>query len=196
MDEEEDKRKEQKENTGLTNKLRDIFRRGNNSKFKMIMTMIMSLPVGIQVGMVLIISALLVLLFAGFKEADEQGSNSISSIAVYDIINEKVDIVKTDDGRYYFKIGKEVVDEYLKKLNEAYLKGYYHDTSLRKDDEETEKEDDDKEEAEEEKEKEEYVYNEDTADIKESKIEDWFGTKDYKAYLVKMIRAEIASSYP
>ncbi|MDE5830780.1 MAG: hypothetical protein K2H53_03825, partial [Clostridia bacterium] len=41
-----------------------------------------------------------------------------------------------------------------------------------------------------------FVYDKDDADIKEDDVIDWFGTEDYEKYLVKLIRAEIASSYP
>ena len=106
------------------------------------------------------------------------GDNKTADIASETVIKEdmKIDcIAGTDD--YYFKIDKEVYEKYLEYLNKAYYEGYYHydDPDLDKD---------------------EFVYDKENADITEEDLEAWFKTEDNKKYLVKMIRAQIASSYP
>ena len=71
----------------------------------------------------------------------------------------------------------DIKEKYLEALNRAFYEGYYYDNDAEKPDEE-------------------FNYDKDDADIDEDYVSEWFGTRDYEKYLVKMLRAEVASSYP
>lgn len=103
----------------------------------------------------------------------------MTDVASKKLIDEYVDIKNTDNGEYYFKIDQKLLDEYLEKINEAYHNGYYFNP-----------------EPEEDEDRPEFVYDEDDLYISKEKIEEWFKTENYNPYLMKMIKAEIASSYP
>ena len=109
---------------------------------------------------------------------DKIGDNNASSVASRATIAEEVEIKNDEEtGNYDFNIDKDIDKKYLELLNKAYYEGYYHDKNPNLD-------------------KKEFVYDENNADFDEEILEEWFKTKDYKKYLVKMIRAQIASSYP
>ena len=113
---------------------------------------------------------------------DFEGDNNIASEASSSILKDEelVSIEKAPgDQGYYFKIDQKVKEEYIKLLNKAYYEGYYHENQPEEDED-----------------KPEFEYNPDRANIKEADIIEWFKTKDYEPYLIKMLKAEIASSYP
>lgn len=111
------------------------------------------------------------------------GNNNVAQVAISTIIENKEDVTiqETDDGNgYYFKIDKDIIDHYMEEVNRAYYEGYYKE--LHPDNADSGVDD--------------FVYDKDNPYIKEQEVYEWFGTKDYKPYLVKMIRAQIASTYP
>ena len=195
----DEEQKEKKQDEGIIDKAKDAAKKGHKkgSTFKIIMK-IMSVLSAIKPVIFIVLACLITVLLSGFIEADAEGSSNISGHASKSIIEENVDIAKTDDGRYYFKIDKDIINEYLKKLNEAYEEGYYYNLGTKDEDEKNEEDkEDDKEDQEQEGEnKEEEEFNNETATIKKNVLENIFGTKDYEEYLIKMIRAEIASTYP
>lgn len=182
MDDEE--RKAQIEDERTKSDLERDSKKGNKSKFKMALTrMIMSIIIIPMLKVTAIILLITALFTAISYLIDYKGDNNISSIASKSALEEHVDIAKDDENGYYFKIDKELIDDYLRLLNEAYHKGYYltlepeEDEDLPEYDYEKAKENDEL-----------YITEDDLIKI--------FGTKDYEPYLIKMIRAEIASSYP
>lgn len=202
-----EEQKEKKQDQGIVNKLKDSAKKEKKkgSKFKMILKAIAAALPAIKALTVFAIAAAIITFLGAFTAADEQGNNKTAGNASKKVIEENVEIAKTNDGKYYFKIDKNIINEYLKKLNEAYEAGYYNDAETKEDDEKEEEEDKseengDEKEGEEEKEegenKEDEEFNNDRATIKKSVLENIFGTKDYQHYLVKMIRAEVASTYP
>lgn len=108
-----------------------------------------------------------------------KGHNNMAAVSASEVMKEHVTIDKTEDNEYYFKIDKQVIDDYLKMLNEAYYNGYYFSNDPENDENMPE-----------------HVYDKDDPRIKKEDIEQWFKTEKYEPYLIKMIRAEIASSYP
>ena len=107
---------------------------------------------------------------------DEEGHSNVSEKATERIIEENLDIAESSNGSY-FKLPKDFLDKFLEELNRSYFYGQFFD----KDAEENEKE---------------FIYDPDDADIKEEDLINWFRTEDYDKYLMKMIKAQIASSYP
>lgn len=180
MDEEE--KNENKKDESLLGKLKKGVKKNNKSKFKMIMSKIIA-AIGIKTFVIfLIIMAVAATLGALITIFDFEGDNNIASEAINSALKNKelVNIAKApEDQGYYFKIDKKIKDEYVKLLNKAYYEGYYHENAPEKDED-----------------KPEFEYNSDRANIKEEDIVEWFLTEDYEPYLIKMIRAEIASSYP
>ena len=193
MDNQEEK-KEQKEDQGLLHKLKDNAKKANKSKFKMWLTRMLAPVIAslfLHVILPIILVATIITCLTHILDLD--GSNKIVARAASNIMQNKeiVDIAKAEGEQgYYFKIDEKVIDNYILELNKSYHEGYYTDEE--NDDDETEnieiEEDDD--------EKEEYVHDEDDLYIEPSEIADWFKTDNYEPYIIKMLRAEIASSYP
>ncbi len=178
--------KERKEDEGLQSNLKDTTKnkKNNQSKFAMIASRLAGLIAAVimpllQVMLPLIILA--VVLGGLIYIFDLEGDNNITSKGLESIITNKeyVDIEEAEDNLgYYFKIDKETEDKYVEEINRAFHDGYWYSTNPDRPRDEN------------------YVYNEKDAYIKEKEIAEWFQTEDYKPYLIKMIRAEIASSYP
>lgn len=156
-------------------------KKSNKSKFKMVASRIATILAIVKslLPAIAIFAVVASVLTAAIYLCDLKGHNNMVDVASKDVIDEYLDIAKADDNTYYFKIGHELIDDYLKKINEAYHKGYYFES-----------------EPEEDEDLEEYIYDKDNAYITEEKVAQWFKTKNYQPYLIKMIRAEIASSYP
>ena len=127
------------------------------------------------------------------------GENSITDIAIDNIMDSNtVDIVAVKgDQDYYYKIDKDIISELKKKLNETYEEDdddYYTELQIRINNDEIENTVKNLE-----SEKRNYVYDEKDAEFDDKTLEKWFGTADkdlQKAYLVKMLSAEIKSTYP
>lgn len=185
----DDERNDQREDQGIFNKLKKGHKKGNKSIFKMMLKKAITiiLPVLLKIMVPLII---LVCVWSAITHIlDIRGSTDIVDVASSAIINENSEIVKAEDGEgYYFKIKNTIVEDFLEELNRAYYEGHYFDHIdlgfSNRDDEDLNTNSSD------------FVYDKDEADIKEDDVIDWFGTEDYEEYLIKLIRAEIASSYP
>lgn len=176
----------------LKDDIEDKTKKQAEKGFKMVLKAIIStvvMPLIPYLIVILIITGFLIGLFDILASAAD---NKIADVASKAVIEEQVEIEKNLDGEYYFKINNKIIDEYLKELNRAYDDGYYHGREESK----TEEDENGEGEKESENEKEEYKYDEETAEITRSDLENIFGTENFEAYLVKMIRAEIASSYP
>ena len=136
------------------------------------------------------------------------GNDNVSAFASAEVIVE-TNIKKGENG-YYFEIDKDLVDKYIKELNEAYKNGNFY-----LDDEENEEilkeyglyknEDGEivKEESEEGSTENSEEDSEDNSDKKNTKdeftsedLQNWFASEEFEDYFVRMLRAEIASSYP
>lgn len=130
------------------------------------------------------------------------------------------------DKGYYFKINGDIVEIFKEELNKAYESGAYDDVDIDADDDdetgnrneiedddeededESEDEDDDEEEDEDEEDNTDEDDDEDTGNVIKDEDELEYNEDDLmyifqtddkdvmKAYIIKMIRAEIASSYP
>lgn len=181
----EEERKEQGEDKGLINGIKEKVKKANKSNFKMMfkkffVTVVLPILLHYAVPILLIACVIGAVTYI----FDLEGSSSIVDVASSSLLKQKenVDIAITDSGDgYYFKIDQKIIDNYLIELNKAYYEGYYFNTN--KDDEEDD-------------EKDEFVYDEEDADITKNNIADWFLTDDYEKYIIKMIKAEIASTYP
>ena len=173
----EDEKRDNQEIEAQKKEMQDTHKKANKSKFKMLATIIAFivshfLAIIVSIGIITIL-----ILFLDYI-LDEDGDNKIADIASETVIKEdmSIDCVPGTD-KYYFKIDQEVYKKYLKYLNKAYYEGYYHYDNPDLD-------------------KKEFVYDTENADINENDLEEWFKTRDNKKYIVKMIRAQIASSYP
>lgn len=128
---------------------------------------------GIVIVAVVIIAALIYIF-------DRDGNNRVSDYASQSVLQKEgnVEITKaSDEEGYYFKIDKNIVNDYLVELNRAFYQGAFYDKNNNNNPDD-------------------YVYNEKDADITKDDVADWFKTNDYEKYLIKMLKAEIASSYP
>lgn len=179
---------EQREDESLFSKIEKGAKQSNISKFRMIATRIATVLIKIITFIashwvaILVVTALL-LLGAIIKKITTDGDNSLSQVAIANLIkNEEyinIQEASEDDG-YYFFIKQDIIDHYLEELNRAYYEGYYTELNPEQDEDDTD----------------EFVYNPESPDVKEAEVNDWFRTQDYQPYLIKMIRAQIASSYP
>ena len=175
----EEKAKEEQDKT-LQDDLEDKAKKEIKKGIKYAITAILS-AIGSAILPIIIIAIIVATIIAAlFGILDETGNNSVADVASKSVIAEQVEIEKSQDGDYYFKITNTIIDEYLKELNRAVENGYFHNSEGNGKNIE----------------KEDYKYNAETAEITRADLEDIFGTENFEAYLVKMIRAEIASSYP
>ena len=151
-------------------------KKNNKSKFKMTFKKVLVVKALISLTALVIIASSIVSLFAFIYIIDEEGTSKVTEKAVGNIVKEKVKIAEGENGNY-LKIEKDFVDDFIIQLNKAFFDGYFYE-------EDPEKRED------------EFVYDEESADITEDDIIGWFRTKNYKPYLIRMIKAQIASSYP
>lgn len=208
MDEEE--RRDRKEDNRTVNQLkRDVdntVKKKAKSKFTMsiISTIVAALTSKFGIILIAVISVLTVLGVAS-RQIDIKGSTDVTDVATETVITENTEIKPApnpEDG-YYFQISDDVVEKFLEELNRAYHEGHYfdhieqnkegkgyedenniiNDITSGMDDGNIVNQSD-------------FVYDPVTARIKEETVQEWFNAKDYKDYLVKFIRAEIASMYP
>ena len=183
----EDERKDRRNDEETTKGLSKIAKKDNKSKFLMIakrLAMIIKFAIMLISKYFMVILATLVVV-AIIYWFDLDGDNSIASVASSTLIKDKenVDIAEaSEEDGYYFKINKELAEKYLIELNKAAYYGYWE--SRHQDIEEKIAE------------KGEYVHDPDELEIEEKEIIEWFRTEDYEPYFIKMIKAEIASSYP
>lgn len=184
MDNEEldEGRRDEQKDEKMTGMLEKVAKKDNKSKFKMIATRLTAIITAIQTMLPIIIGMCVVgaILGAVIYIFDLEGDNSVSSVATSTLLEDEESVRITNEdgnGEYYFKINKEIKEKYLELINKADHDGYYWRTDPPPNEEE-------------------FVYDKDNATIKEEDIAEWFLTDDYEPYFIKMIRAEIASSYP
>lgn len=208
MDEEE--RQDQRNDKGIINKIKNNVKKEEKSKFKMWLHKMLITLIASKIGIVLIIAfAVMAILAVATHIINIRGSTDVTDVATETVIEETAEIVQAPnpaDG-YYFQISDDIVNKFLIELNRAYDEGHYLDhikTGIG--DEDYKDEDNDVNNmingiisgvgngnvANQSN----FVYDPDIAFIKEKDLQDWFNSEDYEDYLIKFIRAEIASMYP
>ncbi len=178
----DDEKQEEKQEEGLLGKLKEGSKKINKSKFSMTLRRVfLSIVLPILLKAIIPIMIIFIIISAFTIDMDKKGDSRITEHAIDDLMDdEEMVSIQEENGQYYFEINKEIIDKYLEKLNKAYYDGYFMSNEPEQSDENTA----------------EFVYDEEDARITKKEMEDWFQTKEYKEYLIKMIRAEIASSYP
>lgn len=191
----DEEQKDKKQTQGIVNKVEDSAKKAKKvgSKFKMIMQAIAVALPAIKGLTVFVVIATVLTFFGGFAVAEEEKSNKTAESASAKVIKDNINIVKTNDGRYYFKIDKDIINEYIKKLNKADEEYRYNNSETKEDEEENSENEEDEENNEEETEEE---FDSESITSQRRKLENIFGTKEFEPYLIKMIRAEFASTYP
>ena len=192
MNMEEERKQGKEDENELTRATRTMQTLSKSVKnvFKMIYKAIAMAPVIFKLAIILIIAAAIGIIINALVEIlDLFGTNNTSSVAASKAIRNEITIssvVGTEDG-YYFKISKNIIDAYEQALEDAYEDGAYDidiDSAIgdyHNDDDDDDDDDDDERE------------------FDEERIGGWFRSEDksqWEQYLVKMIRADIASSYP
>lgn len=195
---------EERQDKSLIDKLREKTKKANRSNFKLVASRIFKfvlLGLAPLIKGLVLIAIIAVIVTALTHILDLEGTNSIVGVASAAVIKDHVNIQEAENSEdgYYFKIDKEVIDEYVKALDKAYKDGYYFVDSEDDDEDDGEgasNDQNDDEEDEENSEQEEFIYDEEDADITKNDIADWFLTDNYEPYLIKMIKAQVATSYP
>ena len=172
--------------------------------FKMVFRKIVE-AISATIGLygILIIAAVAVVIAAFTTILDFFNSSSNANVASMNTIQNSVSITAgANDEGYYFTIDQNVVETYTEELFKANQTDTFKDLELPDGDEDDPDSSDntiDSEEDEEDDEEENIVYDEYDEEERESTrntIEDWFQVENFEEYLVRMISAEIASSYP
>lgn len=190
--------------------LKNELKKEVKNKIKMWMKKVLITLVTSKAGAILIsIFGIIAILAAVVHKVTINGSTDVTDVATETVIEETAEIVQAPnpaDG-YYFQISDDIVNKFLIELNRAYDEGHYLDhikTGIG--DEDYKDEDNDvnnmingiisglgngnvTNQS-------NFVYDLDIAFIKEKDLQDWFNAEDYEDYLIKFIRAEIASMYP
>ncbi len=198
MEPEDNDRNEQKQDEqdlGAVNKLLHSGAKKVKSKFSMMFKKILTtviIPIIIKLVPLLLCIALITCVITWWNK--KFGDSNVSSRAVSEVLkrNKEADGTSSDlldtgisisnsGNGYYFKIPKDSLDRYVDELNKAYTQGYFS----------AEVDEDD------------IISDEDIDKIEEEftskNLEEWFCTnneKIYTSYFMKMIRAQIASTYP
>ncbi|MCI9366073.1 MAG: hypothetical protein HFJ54_05945 [Clostridia bacterium] len=174
-----DQKQDDQELRGIGNVLKTGAKKAKNV-FSMILKKIIA-----AIGIPLLIKLIFILIvIAGITCAlswlfNFHSHNVITDVASTRVLKSEVTIeLASEEEGYYFKMNKEAVDKYLEELNKAYQEGYFHMT------------------VNEENIKKNVIYDNETNYITEREAYNWFESDEYKHYLIRMLRAEIASSYP
>jgi len=206
MDDEE--RQDQRENRRIVDTMKNGAKKAGS--FIMKLRKFLMLVFTTKAGIILFVIIGVVALLAGLTQiVDIRGSTDITDVATDTIITQNTEIVQApnpDDG-YYFQISDDIIDQFLVELNRAYYEGRYLDhIKTGFGDEKYKDKDGDVNEVingitsgisdGNVVNQSDFVYDPEVADIKEKDIQEWFNAEDYKDYLIKFIRAEIASMYP
>ena len=185
MDPEEDEKKQDdKDISELKSFTNNNLLKKAKSTFEMLVTRIAAIIVAIPIIIHIIIIGLIIFAVLSISWLFNYVSNNvIGDVASDRILKNEVEIaLASEEEGYYFKLSKEALEKYKYELNMAYLQGYYHmeiDEDKIKDRNEAEGK-----------------YDENDKPIKDPDVYDWFNTEKFEHYFVKMLRAEIASSYP
>ena len=207
-----------------SNKAKNAFKNGVGKIKGTFKKLLEITPLSVKIAILAAILIIIVIFFGIFIFQKLFTDNDIVGTAMENLMSENIQIAKSEGQGYYYKINKDIIDKFITALNKAYEEGgddigieltfnsedydnIYIRTSSGKSkkikditDDELEEiiediddnDDDDDDETEEESSNGDEAYD-------ESIFEEYFKTKDLesaKAYLVKMIRTEIAGSYP
>ncbi len=194
MDPEKNEQKRDDQDLGMLQKGMKTLSKKAKNVFSMIFKKIVAALVTPLLIKIVLGLALVGVIVAAFSTLlDLFGSGSTANVASMRVIENEVSITSTETEGYYFKINDDVIEKYTEELFKADQEGYYEIPDSDSDSDE----EDEEEEAEEEEEEIEYdEYDEEERNSTRETIEDWFNTEDFDEYLIKMIRAQIASSYP
>jgi len=177
---------------------KDLFKKKTN-QFVMLLrkipAFIAALPLIFQLIIVLVVTVVITTFISTVLSIF--GDNDTANAAAMTVIKNEVTLTKADDDNgYYFKINQNVLDVYIEETYKADQKDNKDIFPDDDDDENNEETPEEPDENEEEEEQEKNEYDEEEEEKTKQSIEDWFKVKDFKEYFVKMIRAEIASTYP
>ena len=192
----EQKRQEQKQDEqelgGLKKGMKNVAKNAKN-KFSMIFRRILAaLITPLVIKIVLVVAFIGVIVAAFTSLLDFFGSSSIANVASMNILQNEVSITAgNNDEGYYFKINQDIVDKYTEELFNADQDGYYDNVEIPDGDEE-----ETNNISEEENTTDREEYDEDAKEATRESIKEWFEVEDFDEYLVRMLSAEIASSYP
>ncbi len=198
--EENEERKEKlqdEKDTNLLNKGLKQGAKGVKNVFKLILskivaaigvpTLIYGIVIAVIVGAIISAFSAVIYLF---------GSSNISADASSKVMQdeEQVSIAKDESEGYYFKINKDILEKYMEELFYSDQNGFFDNVKIPdgKEDEEVEENDNEDEEENDDKE----VYDDEARKKVLQDLQNWFKLEDFKEFFIRMMRAEIASSYP
>ncbi len=170
MDPEKDEqRKDENQKSNILRMGRDAFKKAKNTYTmiaKRLPVILVALPIVIKLFVIIAIAALVTTFFSTIF--NNHDSSTAAGVASMKVIKDEVDISKADNDEdgYYFKINEEIFDGYIKRV-------YCERNHISEEE-----------------------YGEEEKKKAINNIKDWFKTEDFEKYFVKMIRAEIASTYP
>ena len=133
--EEDEEKKEKKDDSRIIDKVRSGAMKARNvaQKVKAIIKAFIAAPTIVKVAVVVLLGV--AVLASTSKLLNLFGDNSISYVASSKIMQNDVQIAKaSDEEGYYFRINKNVVWDYIKKLDQATSQGYYLDREPENDD--------------------------------------------------------------
>lgn len=203
---------------GVANRASNALRNGVNKITGTVKKALKMTPLSVKIGILAAIGVIIIVLLALSFFQKLFGDNSTAGMAMETFMSQSIHIAKSQGQGYYYKIDKDVIDKFVKAMNEAYEDGGYdvgieltfdsedYDNIYIKTSSGKKKSIDDASD----KEIEDAIESasegetQDEENIEEgvfssSFFEDYFKTdnlEEAKAYLVKMIRTEIAGSYP
>lgn len=198
----EEERKDQIEDKNLIDKFKDKNKKGKSNfvvKAKKVIAVIGAILHTIWPILTIFV---FFVVFAFFSSIfDLEGDSSMVDSATSTLIEQDVEIVESNNGKgHYFKIDKKIMDNFILELNRAFEQGKYDEADVPELDTDTDRDDDDDiyedDEDEDDEDDDNFSYDEETAEIKKDDMKNWFRTEDYEEFMIKMIRAQIASSYP
>lgn len=197
----EEERKDQIEDKGIVDNLKKTNKKGKSNFVMKARKWMASIATILHALPILLVFLGFLAIFAFFSVIfDLEGDSAIVDSATSTLIEEDVEIVEANNGEgHYFKIDQKIMDNFLLELNRAYAQGKYDEADVPELDTDIDSDDDDYyEDVEDEYDDDDgdFVYDEETAEIKKDDMKNWFRTEEYEEFMVKMIRAEIASSYP
>lgn len=195
--EKQDKKDDELDSRKLLKTGKDLFGKAKNT-FKMIKRMIAAitaLPIIIKLAVIFGVIAAVITFFSSILDWFQ--SNTVADVASMNVINSEVSIENAGgDNGYYFKINNEILDKYMEDSFYADQEDYRADELPTNEDYEEEEDEEEEESNEEVLDEDKEEYDEENKEKTELALEDWFKVKDFKEYFIKMIRAEIASTYP
>ena len=142
-------------------------------------------PLMIKIFLIVAIIAIIVITFTSIL--DFFSTSTMADVSSANVIKNEVSIAQgSNEEGYYFKINQEVVDKYTEEYFKADQEGVYENEEMP----------DDGNNIEEENNVEYEEYDEEAKESTRETIEDWFKVENFDEYFIRMISAEISSSYP